>query len=487
MIHQLLVLVLVAGPPSLEWAMVPSGGIVAVECAGDVNSDGTDDIFAASDEALGYGIMCLDGITGETIWLNDSIPGAFATGCLRAMGDADLDGISDLAVGTGLNFAITALSGATGDVLWSIPQSNPIYSVQYAEGSEPGNVAVLATRKSPGENCTFFALDGQTGSALWSSPTVATQDSWIRITDSDVSGNGWSEMGYSVDRGSAMNGGVIVRDGYTGVYLQGSSTMYFGTMDICDSSPIACLAVSHFGDYPVMWMNLLTSGATIWSSNEANMSFPYLDFLPNITGPSTPYPEVTGWGGSNLMLIRGDDGYHQDWFEFPSSIQSVDCFIDDAQWRLALVTTASFHCPYLVFVSPTVEPSISLPTSGGCDLCLLESDLYPTPLAAIAMSGSGSGVCVISTSWPVAVASESTIPLSETPSIRLLSHPAAGGIAMIGENWIEVVIMDIAGRVVQQISVDNGEQVFIPLPPGVYQLIEHNSGRLLTKATVLCE
>ena len=47
--------------------------------------------------------------------------------------------------------------------------------------------------------------------------------------------------------------------------------------------------------------------------------------------------------------------------------------------------------------------------------------------------------------------------------------------------------MDIAGRVVQQISVDNGEQVFIPLPPGVYQLIEHNSGRLLTKATVLCE
>lgn len=484
----LLVLMLLAGPPSVEWSAVPSGGMVAVECAGDVNSDGTDDIFAASDETLGYGIMCLDGISGEVIWLNDSIRGAFTTGCLRAIGDTDLDGIVDLAVGTGLglNYAVTTLSGATGNVIWSAPQSNRVHFVQYAVGPNPGDVIVLSTKVTSSNHfCTFFALNGQTGDVVWSSPAQSTLDYWIRTTDADVSGNDWSEMGYSVDRGSVSFGYVHVKDGITGGVLQSTGTMYYGTMDICSSPGL--LAVSHFGIYPIMWMESIISGDTIWSSDDTNMSFISLDFIPNITGSSTPYPEIIGWSGPHLTLIRGDDGYHQNRYEFPNPIASVDCYLDEIQWKLALITETSFRCPDLVFESPTVEPSIMLPNSGGADLCLLESDLYSTPLAAIAMSGPGPGVCVIRTSWPVEINRETTIPIPEVPSVRLLSVPGRGCLVMIGESQVEVMILDITGRAIDNVSIGEGERVYVQLGPGVYQLIDGNSGRLLHMATVLCK
>lgn len=215
----------------------------------DVNGDGTDDIFAGADEALGYGVMCLSGISGDTIWTNDSFPGSYTTGCLRTIGDIDLDGVADLAVGTGIQYAVTTFSGATGDVLWSSNQDNAVHFVQRAIGPDPGDVSVLATKVYSWDYCTFFALDGQTGNPLWSTSAISTLDSWIRVTEGDASGNGWSEMGYSIDRASAMNGYVTVRDGHTGVVLQSSVGMYFPSMDICDSS-IPCLAVSNWGRLP---------------------------------------------------------------------------------------------------------------------------------------------------------------------------------------------------------------------------------------------
>ncbi len=482
----LLSIVLFAGPYSIEWSAIPSGGIVAVECAGDVNDDGTEDIFAASGEAYGYGIICLDGISGEILWLNDSIPGAYKTGCLRTIGDADFDGIADLAVGTGLEYAVTAISGATGDILWSSSQNNAVQFVQRSIGPEPGDAVVLVSKVYGGENCTFFALDGQTGNALWSAPTQSTTDSWIRVTEGDATGNGWSEMGYSIDRASVMNGYVTVRDGHTGVVVGGSGAMYFPSMDICDS-PMPCLAVSNFGDDPVMWVNSLIVGNTIWSSNDGSLFFPHLDFIPNITGPSTPYPEILGWSGSYLTLIRGDDGYFQDRYEFPGSLKSFDCYLDESQWRLAAITSTSFYCPYLTFVSPTLEPSVVLPSSGGADMCLLKSNLYPTPLIAVAMTGSGSGVCMINTSWPVGISGETSSSVPIVPVVNLLSVPGIGHIDIVGGSQAEIGILDITGRMIKRISINSGEQISVSLIPGVYLLVDQNSGLLLHKATVVSE
>jgi hypothetical protein len=480
MVH-LLAMFLVANPPSLVWSAIPSGGIVDVECAGDLNGDGTDELFCAFGEATGQGILCLDGLSGETIWWNDSIPGVYGTGCLRRTADIDLDGFSDLAAGRGTQSAIIALSGASGETLWTSPQSSPVHFVQSVQGPYPGDVVIVASRYSSGNAITFFALGGQEGNWLWGHSEY-TLDQWIRVTDGDASGGGWAEIGYSIDRGSVMNGGAVVRDGFTGAAVGGASNMYNGTMDIC-TSPVACLAVSNSGDYPVMWMESLISGSLIWGSNDTNLWFPYLDFIPNITG--SYYPEILGWSSSQLALIRGEDGYHQDRYTFPGTLQALETYHDGTVWRLAAVTATKFHCPPLVFASPSVEPSFALPGSVGCDLCLLESDAYPTPLVGIAMSGSGPGVCVINTSWPVATENESSASIPPVGAVGLLANPGTGGIILIGERAAEVVIMDITGRVIRTIQVEAGIQTSVDLAPGVYSLVEAGSGTLLCRAVVL--
>ena len=364
-------------------------------------------------------------------------------------------------------------------------QDEIIRFVQRAIGPEPGDVYVLASKMHPYEWCEYFALDGQTGYSAWSN-TISTLSSYICVTDSDVSGNDWSEMGYLVDRATVMNGAACVRDGLTGAYYGGSGAMFYPTMDICDS-PIPCLAVSNWGDYPVMWVNELTSGNTIWSSDDPSLSFQVPQFIPNITGPSTPYPEILTRQGANLTLIRGDDGYFQDTYVFPTTIKSVDSYLDGSLWRAAVTTAISLHCPYLTFVSPTIEPSVLLPNSGGADMCLLESDLYPTPLIAIAMTGSGPGVCMINTSWPVGISGETSSSVPIVPVVILLSVPGIGHIDIVGGSQADIAILDITGRIIKRISINCDEYISVSLTPGIYFLVDQNSGLLLHRAAVVSE
>ncbi len=231
---------------------VSEGGFAEVQCAGDVNGDGTEDIFAASKESAGHGIHCLDGLTGEAIWSNTSVAGVADRGCLRTVGDVDLDGTPELAGGAQSPSRVFLLCGATGEQIWSTPQDRPVEYVQGTQGPNPGDVAVLASRETVSRFGSFFALNGQSGSELWSVTSFSTDDHWIKVTETDINGNGWSEMGFSVDRGSAWDGFVTVRDGFSGDQICGQSTIYFGTMDICDS-PVPSLAVSHFGDMPSTW------------------------------------------------------------------------------------------------------------------------------------------------------------------------------------------------------------------------------------------
>jgi len=480
-----LVLILLATTPSVEWTALPSGGMVDVECAGDLNGDGTDDLFAASVE--GYtGVFCLDGLTGDVIWWNDHVTGIYGTGCMRTIDDIDTDGYYDLVLGTSSPPAIRTLSGLTGQVIWDSPQSYPVHYVERVRCTSSNGVAILVSVDLNYENHIFYALNGHSGAPLWSTGGISTLDEWIRVTESDLSGNGWSEMGYSVDRSSVMNGGAVVRDGYTGQILSSQSTCYFGTMDICDS-PTPCLAVSSWGWNPVMLVKSITTGSVVWESDDENLWFQNLDYIPNITGISTPYGEILGWESSSVLLIRGDDGFYEDTYEFPNSIKMVDCYIDEnEQWRLAALTSSSFYCPYLVFSSPSVEPSVTLPGNAGYDMCFLESDAYATPLIAVAMRGtSAPGVCVLSTSTPLAISPESGSSFNQSSQVRLLSNPCWVGITLIAEDNQEILVTDITGRVIEAFSISKDEQVFKALPVGVYMILDRNSGMLLHRAVVL--
>ncbi len=478
-----LLLAIVSGPQGILWTAFPDGGFTAVQNAGDVNGDGTGDIFAASLENTGFGIHCLDGNTGEIIWSNQSALGVAGPGCLRAVGDVNLDGVPEVAAGQAGPSRVFLLCGATGAQIWSSPQDRVVQYVEGVVGPEPGDVAVLALKDAASSSGSFFALDGQSGQELWFQYTSSTLDAWIRVTEMDVSGNGWSEMGYSIDRGSVMSGSARVRDGYTGELLGIQGTMYFGCMDICDS-PVPSLAVSHFGDYPTTWMVDIPGGEPVWEINETGFCFSVLNFIANVTGSYTPRADLLGYGGSQIYLISGDDGYHDD--AYPLSAVATDCFHDGSQWRLAALTPGTFNAPPLVFSSPVTTPQTQLPNSPGSSMCLFVSDQYPTPLVAVAMEGaSGPGICVIHTSWPVATGETASEPVPAQVPVNLVECPGTGFLTVQGIGGGEALILDSAGRVVGTALLEPGERQTYHLPPGVYHLVDPATGLLLQRGVVL--
>jgi hypothetical protein len=484
MIYSIFCIVLILGPMGIEWTSLPTGQI-SVECAGDVNGDGTEDCFTASSEYNGSGVFCLDGLTGEILWQNDSIPGVWLTESFRTIGDVNLDGTLDVAAGTGITPFITVFSGADGSILWSLPQEHSVAYVDKSEGPNPGDAVVLVLGNYGSDWCYFYGLNGQTGEPVWSDPyVVSTLDTWMKVTDVDVNFNGWSEMGISVDRGSVMSGFVSVRDGYTGEHIYGCGTCYFPTMDISDS-PIPCLAVAHFGWEPDIWVDNLLVGITVWSNEEADFLSPNLKYIPNISGPSYPYPELIAWGASEATLIMGNQGNYEDSYEFPSDIVTLDVFQDAEDWKLVALTETDIHCPILTLTNPQTEPSIQLPSSLPTDFCILESDQFPTPIVCVSMDGSSPGVCAVRTSWQVHTEENVSLPVSDNALIRLSSSPCVGGIGIACESYVEIYLVDISGRIVTSISMSEGEEIFLETPPGVYLLFDRNTNTILQKAIVL--
>lgn len=447
-----------------------------------MNGDGTGDIFAASLEQTGFGIHCLDGLTGAVIWSNQSALGVSGPGSLRAVGDVNLDGVPEVAAGQAGSPRVFLLCGATGTQLWNSPQDKAVQYVEGVQGPEPGDVVVIAL-KDPATYGCFFAIDGQSGQELWFQWTGYTQDVWIKVTDTDISGNGWSEMGYSTDRGSVMSGSVSIRDGYTGELLCGQGTCYFGTMDVCDS-PVPSLAVSHFGYLPSTWMVDIPGEEPVWDFGEDEFCFPHLNFIGNATGPYTPRADLLGYGGSGIYLISGDNGYHDD--SYPLSAVATDCFHDGSQWRLAALTAGAFNAPPLVFSSPVTTPQTQLPNSSGSSMCLFESDQYPTPLVAVAMAGTtGPGICVIHTSWPVATGETTLEPLPVQVPVSFVECPGTGFLTAQGIGGGEAVILDSTGRVVGRTVLNPGEREAFHLPPGVYHLVDAATGVLLQRGVVV--
>jgi len=484
MIYSIFCIVLFLDPMGIEWTSLPTGQI-SVECAGDVNGDGTEDCFTASSEDDASGVFCLDGLTGEILWQNDIIPGVSLTECLRTIGDVNLDGIQDVAAGTGLAPSITVFSGADGSIIWSLPQGHSVAYVEKSEGPNPGDAVVLVLGNDGSDWCYFYGLNGQTGETVWCDPyPTSTLDEWMKVTDVDINCNGWSEMGFSIDRGSVMSGGVSVRDGYTGESIYGCGACYFPTMDLSDS-PIPCLVVRHFGWEPDIWVDNLSVGITVWSNEEADFISQNLEYIPNISGPGSPYPELIAWGSEEATLIMGNQGNYLDSYVFPSDIVTLDVFQDAGNWKLVALTAASIHCPILTLSDPQTEPSIPLPSSPATDLCILESDKFPTPIVCVAMNGYSPGVCGVRTSWQVQTEENESLPICEKASFRLSSSPCTGGIGIICEASAEVCVVDISGRSVTNISITHGEEVFVELPAGVYYLFDRNIDMSLQRAIVL--
>jgi outer membrane protein assembly factor BamB len=218
--------------PELVWRR-PIGGIVSLAVSGDTVSLGT--------EGGGSGAEALDAATGKPRW---SIGSSFrppsvafaAGGGMVLCGGTDANGVDN----------ITALSAATGHLLWSAPADvgNP------NNGSGPwltfADNAVYALIGLPGSHAVYrddvaLALDGRTGARKWKSrlPPMAMA---MAVADGTV------YAGSALGPQSA-SGEVVALDGATGVRRWSARV----------GAPVAALAVTA-GVVAGCWDNLI-SGA----------------------------------------------------------------------------------------------------------------------------------------------------------------------------------------------------------------------------------
>jgi hypothetical protein len=69
--------------------------------------------------------------------------------------------------------------------------------------------------------------------------------------------------------------------------------------------------------------------------------------------------------------------------------------------------------------------------------------------------------------------------------IRLLSNPGYGCLSIYGASPADFHVIDLAGRVVSSSSIEEGQQMNLELPPGLYMIVDRNSGMVLNRAIVL--
>lgn len=485
----LIIISLVSAPPSVVWTALPEVDLIAVESVADVNANGTEDVAASPHFTSGTGIYCVDGLTGEILWTNPEVPGVRSRICLCSVPDLDGDGIRDLAVATGesqgqYGASVLGVSGGDGSVIWATDCSpHEIRSASYTRADSGGVPIVHAFSKADGSSYYFLGLDGESGDTLWTRWEVTSDPGLHPVPD--ISGNGWGDLGISVDRGSVNSGWARVIDGLNGVLRYETSTCYFGRMDVCDT-PEPIIAVGHegLGDEELR-LETVPAGDTLYIIAPGMVATECLRFADSVQGGDLPFPVLMGWNGAELSLICGYEGLYGYSYSFPDAIKAIEPYqVCDTSWAMAVLTLHSLHLAEPSLWSPEPGPSVSFGTADGEDVCLMSAEPYPTPMACVALSGFLKGLRGVTTSWPESVHDRET-GCGHLP-VRVAPNPGTGGIRLrCGSTPASVAILDICGRRVATAELAAGTEELIPLPPGVYLVRSDDEAGPALRAVVL--
>jgi len=485
----LIIISLLSAPPSIVWTALPETDLLAVETVSDVNGNGTEDVVASPHFGSGSGLYCVDGLTGETLWTNPEVPGVRSRICLCSVPDLNGDGIRDLAVSTGessgqYGASVLGVSGWDGSVIWATDCSpHEILSASYSRADSGGAPIVHAFSMKDGSSYYFLGLDGADGDTLWTRWEVTTDPGLHPV--SDISGNGWGDLGISVDRGSVTSGWARVIDGINGLLRYETYTCYFGRMDVCDT-PEPIIAVGHegLGDEELR-LETVPAGDTLYLIPPNTVATEYLQFADSVQGGELPFPVLMGWDDSELSLVCGYDGLYGTACLFDQPIQVIRPYqSSDTGWTMAVLTLDALHLTEPALFSPQPGPSVGFGAADAGDLCLAVSEPYPTPLACVAFSGFMQGLRGVSTSWPESV-EEGEAGYRGMP-VSLTSNPAAGGIGLrCGTASASLVVFDLCGRRVAGLSMSQGEEAFVALPPGVYLVAGEEASGGVLRAAVL--
>jgi len=488
----LIVLFIVANPPMVVWTAQPNESFIDVENVGDINNDGTDDFVAATSLNESNGLYCFNGLTGDTLWVVQNLPGITLTGALCAVPDVNQDGFFDVALGTGWESgptlgSINIISGFDGNQIWSKQTEWPVEAINYSTGPAGSYPILHATLWANNGYTYFLALNSDDGDSLWCNHAW-TDDRKVSAI-SDFSGNDWDEISICHDRGSAYSGFNEIVDGLTGTQLYSTGTIYFGSMDITDTPQFTIASRSWGGDIEILAEDILSED-TLYTIPYEQIDADTLKFLTGITGGALPFPILSGWSNSfnTIYLMCGLSGSYQDPITYSSNVVLPGAFqISGELWNLAVLTNEEFYLTEPAIINPEPGPSSNLPAVPGRDFCFLNSDLYPTPLAAVAISSvTGPGVCTIATSWPNSI--EQPHNASVTVNSSLLCNPSNGGIFLQTEQTqTNIQILDITGRLVESIQGLESRIHFLPLPSGIYHVINIDNLTTTYRAVVLAE
>jgi len=483
---------LLAGTPGVMWTAFPDTDLLALAVPGDVNGNGTEDIVAIPDESTS-GLYCVEGLTGDIIWENDQICGLYWAEGLCAVPDIDGDGLDDIAVAPGNGIGpystqILTVSSATGEVIWARDPSSYeyVFSAGYAlpdSGEAPVIVSCIGGWGNP---LIFEGYDGQTGqNCLWSMWLVSSDTGVHPI--SDYSGNGWGEVGICVDRGGASFGDAYVYDGLTGAMLYNEFLGYDGGIDLADT-PAQVIAMRHTYTYDDVLKSVdLVTGDTLYMYGEASWVKSYgIEFARGVQGGDLDFPVLMGWDGDELMLYCGMTGYHgYDPYEFTPYVSEVEAYQrTDTTWKIAVLTSDWLYTVDPVCYGASVEDSCALPGENPGGLAMYSSSACSSAVAGVVMTGGGPGLCAIYTSVPEAV-HEVSVPLAE-PGLEVVENPARGGLRVrCRTGSAEGIVVDLAGRVQAELSLEKGGEEYVRLPPGMYIVTGPDGAGASGRAVVL--
>jgi len=244
------------------------------------------------------------------------------------------------------------------------------------------------------------------------------------------------------------------------------------------------IAVGQTGYPPDFRLETVPGGAVLFDLYWGEAILGEIQGVSGVQGGPFPAPVLMGWEGENLNFIFSPDGLVSLPCAFPNNIQRMEPFqVTVETWSIAVLTSRTFHVMDPI-LSTDPGPSCDLPSNYGVDLCLLTSDQYPTPLAAVALSGTP-GLCVLVTSWPEGI--EVTTPMAD-PYVRLARNPSTEGLNLIlAEGFGGASVFNIIGRRVARIETIHTGEVFVDLSPGVYFVLEDAGNAPPLRAVVIGE
>jgi outer membrane protein assembly factor BamB len=281
----------------------------------DISGDGIDDVIICSEDNF---VRCFNGnasVSGDILWETEIYSGNIYTqNSLNIIEDLDADGYDDVIVGTtGGDRAIRALSGKTGEFIWSY------FSNQYGNGgwiyqvdatfdyNSDGITDILAA--TGGDAQRVFCIDGTSGSVIWEYYIAGPKFSCIGIED--VTGDGIPDAIAGASNTYETEGKVFGINGANGTQMWefttgGSSVWALSQVgDISGDGYNDIVAGDFAGNYYAL---NTTNGSMLWNGSVGTCLIIRFETLNDVNGDGHPDIAIARSSIDNAVVIDGFTG-----------------------------------------------------------------------------------------------------------------------------------------------------------------------------------